>query len=81
MAINKKLIHFNHKSDFQKLKTATSASDTSADIPYNSIVFIKDTNEIFTHGQVYSCNTKIVRASLDEYNNMAKDNNTIYLVK
>lgn len=53
MAINKKLIHFNKKSDFNTKSKATSATDTSADILYSSIVFIKDTQEIWTHGQFY----------------------------
>lgn len=53
MAINKKLIHFNKKSDFDTKSKATSSSDTTSDIPYTSIVFIKDTQEIWTHGQLY----------------------------
>lgn len=53
MAINKKLIHFNKKEDFNKLSKATSATDTNVDILWSSIVFIKDTKEIWTHGQIY----------------------------
>ena len=53
MAINKKLIHFNKREDFDKKSKATSANDTTVDILYSSIVFIKDTQEIWTHGKIY----------------------------
>lgn len=43
--INKKLIHFNYDSDFEKRKD-TEILDTS-------IVFIKDANKIYTHGTDY----------------------------
>lgn len=46
MAINKKLIHFNKKEDFLK----EVANDN---ILNQSIVFIKDSKEIFTHGEFY----------------------------
>ena len=48
MAINKKLIHFRTKAAF------TTELD-AGNIPDTSIVFIKDTKEIWTHGQLYSC--------------------------
>lgn len=48
MAINKKLIHFRTKAVF------TTELD-AGNIPDTSIVFIKDTKEIWTHGQLYSC--------------------------
>lgn len=48
MAINKKLIHFNNYSDF---KTELDAGN----ILGKSIVFIKDTQQIYTHGKLYSC--------------------------
>ena len=44
MAIDKKLIHFNRKVDFNQLKN--QIKDTS-------IVFIKDSNTIYTHGEEY----------------------------
>lgn len=50
MAINKKLIHFQTKSAFNTELNAGNILDTS-------IVFIKDTQEIWTHGQLYSCYT------------------------
>ncbi len=76
MAINKKLIHFNKREDFDKKSKATSASDTTVDILYSSIVFIKDTQEIWTHGQFYPCpytkdeidsNTQLVQDFIQEY--------------
>ena len=48
MAINKKLIHFQNK-------TAFTTELNAGNIPDTSIVFIKDTKEIWTHGQLYSC--------------------------
>lgn len=48
MAINKKLIHFQTKTAFTTELNAGNILDTS-------IVFIKDTKEIWTHGQLYSC--------------------------
>lgn len=46
MAINKKLIHFNSKTNFENEVANNNILDTS-------IVFIKDTKEIWTHGQFY----------------------------
>ena len=43
MAINKKLIHFNNKIAFDKEFKANNILD-------ESIVFIKDSQEIYTHG-------------------------------
>lgn len=48
MAINKKLIHF-------RTKVAFTTELNAGNIPDTSIVFIKDTKEIWTHGQLYSC--------------------------
>lgn len=45
--IHKRFIHFNQKSDFEKRRTA-------GDIPETSIVFIENTNEIWTHGVFYA---------------------------
>lgn len=47
MAIQKKLIHFNLKSDFIKALNEGNILDTS-------IVFIKSSKEIWTHGQFYA---------------------------
>lgn len=68
MAINKKLIHFQKKATFITQKLSTNDANTSyqvgptgtsvsgsPDIKYQSIVFIKDTKEIWTHGQLYHC--------------------------
>lgn len=48
MAINKKLIHFQKKETFNTKLHDGEILDTS-------IVFIKDTKEIWTHGQIYPC--------------------------
>lgn len=45
--IDKKLIHFNKKEEFLKRLEAKEIKDTS-------IVFIKSTHEIWTHGEFYS---------------------------
>lgn len=43
MAINKKLIHFKNKENFESEVANNNILDTS-------IVFIKDSQEIWTHG-------------------------------
>ena len=48
MPINKKLIHFQTKANFQTQLDAGNLLETS-------IVFIKDTQEIWTHGKLYPC--------------------------
>lgn len=66
MAINKKLIHFNKKTTFNSQKLSANASNTqyqvggtgtvqtgTPDINYQSIVYIKDSKEVWTHGQFY----------------------------
>lgn len=67
MAINKKLIHFNKKATFNSQKLSANGSNTqyqvggtgtvqtgAPDINYQSIVYIKDSKEIWTHGQFYA---------------------------
>ena len=67
MAINKKLIHFNKKTTFNSQKLSANDSNTqyqvggtgtvqtgAPDINYQSIVYIKDSKEIWTHGQFYA---------------------------
>ena len=46
MAINKKLIHFKNKENFER-------EVANGNILDNSIVFIQDTKEIWTHGTIY----------------------------
>lgn len=46
MAINKKLIHFNSKENFDNKVANNEILDTS-------IVFVKDSKEIYTHGNLY----------------------------
>ena len=67
MAITKKLIHFNKKATFNSRKLSANDSNTqyqvggtgtvqtgAPDINYQSIVYIKDSKEIWTHGQFYA---------------------------
>ena len=52
MAIKNKFIHFNTRAGFDaKMPTPT---DSTHDF-FNYTVFIKDTQEIYTHGQFYDC--------------------------
>lgn len=68
MAINKKLIHFNKFSDFNSKKLSANVENTqytigidgeiqsgAPDILYQSICWIKDTKQQWTHGQIYNC--------------------------
>ena len=63
MAINKKLIHFKNFSDFNSKKLSANETNTqytlgingavtngSPDILYQSICYIKDTKQQWTHG-------------------------------
>lgn len=49
MAINKKLIHFEKRENFDTRLANNEINDTS-------IVFIQDTGELWTHGQFF-CTT------------------------
>ena len=66
MAINKKLIHFKNFSDFNSKKLSANENNTqytlgingdvtngSPDVLYQSICYIKDTKQQWTHGQLY----------------------------
>ena len=66
MAIKKKLIHFKNYSDFNSKKLSANEANTqytqgvggaiqngSPDILYQSICWIKDTKQQWTHGQLY----------------------------
>lgn len=80
MAINKKLIHFKNFSDFNSKKLSANENNTqytlgitgtvtngSPDILYQSICYIKDTKQQWTHGQLYECssNSANVAAALN----------------
>lgn len=56
MAINKKLIHFNKKESFNTELANNNILNTS-------IVFIKDSKEIWTHGQLYA--TQLTAAEIE----------------
>ena len=51
MAINKKLIFWNKRSNFSE---PTSSTDTTGSVLWHSIVFFNDTREIWTHGVYFS---------------------------
>ena len=58
MAINKKLIHFNSKENFDlalegKHPSAGEANADHGQIHDYSIVFVKDSKEIWTHDNLY----------------------------
>lgn len=68
MAINKKLLHFKKFSDFNSKKLSANEANTqytlgvdgavttgSPDVLYQSICWIKDTQQQWTHGQLYDC--------------------------
>lgn len=69
MAIEKKLIHFNEFSVFKEKKLSANTSNDSyykiespetiisgsPDLKYQSIVFIRSTRQIWTHGRLYDC--------------------------
>ena len=61
MAINKKLIHFKKYSDFiGSSGTNGTTQPTNGyyhNIPENAIVFIQDTKQIWTHGNLYDGST------------------------
>lgn len=54
MAINKKLIHFNKKESFENELAKGNIMPTS-------IVFLKDTKEIWTHGQYYNNSESLIK--------------------
>lgn len=53
MLIKTKYIDCASKSIFETWKLPTSAADTSGDIYWSAIVYIKDTGEMWTHGRLY----------------------------
>lgn len=77
MAINKKLIHFKTFENFNSKKLSANDSNTkytigiegeiqngSPDILYQSIVYIKDTQQQWTHGQLYNCKDSNIKWSI-----------------
>lgn len=53
MLIKTKYIDCASKSIFNTWKLPTGAADTSGDIYWSAIVYIKDTGEMWTHGKLY----------------------------
>ena len=60
MAINKKLIHFKSKENFEREVANNNILDTS-------ICFIQDSKEIYTHGTLYDCSTTNFEEILNNY--------------
>ena len=70
MAINKKLIHFRNKQKFEEELAKGNILDTS-------IVFIQDTTEIYTHGQLYDCSpvdSKVFIGTKSQYQTAYSEN-------
>ena len=53
MLIKTKYIDCASKNVFTTWRLPTSAADTSGDIYWSAIVYIKDTGEVWTHGRLY----------------------------
>lgn len=71
MAINKKLIHFKTKENFLTQLENDNILDSS-------ICFIKDTKEIYTHGQLYKCDLEGTKEEI--YNTLTPIFEDIYRV-
>lgn len=50
-----KFVHFNKRSDFDSYVPNPESNSANGNEYYNYVVFIKDTKEIYTHGQFYNC--------------------------
>lgn len=76
MAINNKFVHFKTSAKFQEQLEAGNIKDTS-------VCFIKDTNQIYTHGQYYDCSEltdeKVVGSSLVGYAESQETNEALDL--
>lgn len=71
MAITKKLVHFKTQANFEKELKAGNVADTS-------IVFIKDTQRIWTHGTYFSSlKEALEQKKISENDFLAGDNITI----
>lgn len=76
MAINNKFVHFKTSAKFKEQLEAGNIKDTS-------VCFIKDTNQIYTHGQYYDCSEltdeKVVGSSLVGYAESQETNEALDL--
>lgn len=50
-----KFVHFNKRSDFDSNVPNPESNSANGNEFYNYVVFIKDSKEIYTHGQFYDC--------------------------
>lgn len=93
MAINKKLIHFNTFENFNSKKLSANIENTkytlgidgeiqngSPDILYQSIVYIKDTKQQWTHGQLYASAANIEAVDTSETLNNVETNTYVKYV-
>ena len=84
MAINKKLIHFNNFSTFNSKKLSANSENTkytlgidgdivdgNPEILYQSICYIKDTQQQWTHGQLYDCSSLVSGENIKTINNQS----------
>lgn len=95
MATKRRLIHFKTFDNFNQMKLSANddntqytvgingvvTSGTDVDVPYQAIAFIKDTEQIWTHGKLYN-NTQIIDLGTmtlgeDSYT-ITESGNTIY---
>lgn len=80
MAINKKLLHFKTFANFNSQKLSANEENTSYTIGvdgavtsgapvvrYESICWIKDTKQMWTHGQLYDCSGGSSDVDFSEY--------------
>lgn len=76
MVINNKFVHFKMSAKFKEQLEAGNIKDTS-------VCFIKDTNQIYTHGQYYDCSEltdeKVVSSSLVGYAESQETNEALDL--
>lgn len=70
--INKKFAHYDLFETFNSLKLSMTPDNTKykvglggdlvtgePDFPYQTVIFVKETKTIFTHGQLYDCSGKL----------------------
>lgn len=68
--IDKRFIYFQNKEDFNEhYKESTDGGNTYGDLLGTSLVFIENTQEIWTHGEIYKCdiNTEKVQELLNSH--------------
>lgn len=74
MAINKKLIHFKNRKTFDQEVAKNNILDTS-------IVFIQDSQEIWTHGTLYANRNVDFQYTAESSSGVITDQNQLDLIK